>query len=195
MLLAQESKSVLKKAYLEQIVPELMKEHGYKNRHEVPKLEKIVINSAYGAAVDRQHPEAVCKDLTLIAGQKAVVTKARKSISNFKLREGMPIGAKVTLRGERMYDFIYRFVSVVLPLIRDFQGIGRKMDGAGNYTIGISDHSIFPEINTDSSKLQLGMDITFVTSAKSDEEGFTLLKLMGMPFRKPTKSSEEETQN
>mgnify|MGYP002622005305 CR=1 FL=1 len=191
MLVAQEPKSVLKQTYLEQIVPELMKEHGYKNRHEVPKLEKIVINSGYNASVDRSHPEAVIKDISLIAGQKAVTTKAKKSISNFKLREGMPVGCRVTLRGERMYDFIYRFVSVVLPLIRDFQGVSRKLDGKGNYTIGIADHSIFPEINTDSSKLQLGMDITFVTTAHTDEEGTSLLKLMGMPFRKPSKPSSD----
>ena len=192
MLIAPEAKSALKKTYLENVVPGLMKSRGYKNRHEVPKLEKIVINSGFDASVERSFPEDLAKDITLIAGQKAVITIARKSISNFKLREGMPIGVKVTLRGEKMYDFLYRYISVVLPLIRDFQGVKQKLDGNGNYTMGITDHTIFPEINSDSNKRQIGMDITIVTSAATDEEGAALLSLLGMPFRKPNKPVEEQ---
>ena len=191
MLVATESKSALKKAYLEKIVPELMKSRGYQNRHEVPKVEKVIINSGFDANVERSFPEDLAKEITLIAGQKAVITKASKSISNFKLREGMPIGVRVTLRGERMYDFLYRFISVVLPLIRDFQGMKRKLDGHGNYTVGITDHTIFPEINSDMNKRQIGMDITMVTSAASDDEGRELLSMLGMPFRKPAVQATE----
>ena len=192
MLVATEARSFLKKTYLEKIVPELMKSRGYTNRHQVPMVDKVVINSGFDAQVDRNFPEDLAKEIGLIAGQKAVITKASKSISNFKLREGMPIGVKVTLRGEKMYDFLYRFISVVLPLIRDFQGVKRKLDGNGNYTVGITDHTIFPEINSETSKRHIGMDVTMVTTATSDEEGLELLSLLGMPFMKPHKSTVEQ---
>lgn len=179
-------KPFLKTHYLEKVVPELRKTQGYANVHDVPKIEKIVINSAFDADADRSFIEELAKEIGLIAGQKPVITKARKSISNFKVREGMPLGVKVTLRGARMYDFLYRLLSVALPAIRDFQGVPSKFDGHGNYNLGITDHSIFPEINSDTNRRTLGMDITIVTSANSDDEGRELLKLMGMPFRKRT---------
>lgn len=175
----------LKKYYLETVVPELRKSQNYENAHQVPKIEKVVINSGFGAEVERNYPEEVAKEIGAIVGQQPVITKARQSISNFKVREGMPVGVKVTLRGARMYDFLYRLIAIALPAIRDFQGIPAKFDGNGNYNLGISDHSIFPEVNTDSAnRRNLGMDITIVTSATSDNEGRELLKLMGMPFRK-----------
>jgi len=184
-------KSVLKSLYEEKIVPELMKTHGYKNIHEVPKLIKVVINSGIGSKQDKQYQEDAVRDISLIACQKPIVTKARVSVSNFKLREGMPVGIKVTLRGEKMWNFMYRFINLALPAIRDFRGVSSKMDGQGNYTIGISDHTIFPEISADAKHINLGMDITFVTSAESDDEGRELLKLVGVPFRKSGQSQEQ----
>jgi len=177
-------KSVLKSLYEENIVPELMKAQGYKNLHEIPKVVKVVINSGIGSKQDKQYQEDAVRDIALIACQKPIVTKARLSVSNFKLREGMPVGIKVTLRGEKMWNFLYRFINLALPAIRDFRGVSGKLDGNGNYTIGISDHTIFPEISADAKHISLGMDITIVTSAKNDNEGRELLKLIGVPFRK-----------
>jgi large subunit ribosomal protein L5 len=180
--------AVLKKIYLESIVSELLKTLELKNKHEVPALEKIVINSRLNAQDDKTRIDEVYDAITQIAGQKAITVKAKQSISNFKLREGMPNGVKVTLRGERMYDFYYRLVNIALPIIRDFRGVSTKLDGRGNYNIGIADHTIFPEINTEGNRRNVGMDITIVTTAENDEGGRELLKLLGMPFRKPSKN-------
>lgn len=171
-----------------------MKDRGYQNVHEVPRLVKVVINTGVSANLDRSAVEEAAKDLSSICGQKAVITKAKKSISNFKLREGMPIGAKVTLRGANMWEFVYRFINIALPNIRDFRGVPSKLDGCGNYTIGITDHTIFPEITSEGNRRQMGMDITFVTSATTNEEGFDLIKRLGMPFRKSTASAEAVTE-
>ncbi len=178
------SEPFLSKKYKEEIVHSLMKEFGYKNLYCVPKIEKIVINSAIGADADKTQVQDVQRDISSIAGQKAVISKARKSISNFKLRQGMPVGAKVTLRGHNMYEFLLKFISVSLPKIRDFRGVSNKFDGNGNYSIGINDHTIFPEITIDRDKKVIGMDITFVTTANTDKEGHSLLSKFGMPFRK-----------
>ncbi|MBC2593311.1 50S ribosomal protein L5 [Ruficoccus amylovorans] len=186
----------LKKAYLDTVVPELLKSLGYKNVHQVPKVEKVVINSGLNASRDKNWVAEVQKEITSIAGQQAVVTKARKSVSNFKLREGMPNGVAVTLRGSKMYDFLLRFINIALPNIRDFRGVSQKFDGSGNYSIGISDSTIFPEISHDTSgRESIGMDITIVTSASSDKEGRELLKLLGMPFRKPSSQTAAATAN
>lgn len=174
----------LSKLYKEEITKALMQEFGYKNLYCVPKIEKIVINSAIGADADKTQVQDVQKDISSIAGQKAVLSKARKSISNFKLRQGMPVGAKVTLRGRNMYEFLLKFISISLPKIRDFRGVLNKFDGRGNYSIGISDYTIFPEITIDRDKKVIGMDITFVTTANTDKEGHALLSKFGMPFRK-----------
>ncbi|QXD23815.1 50S ribosomal protein L5 [Opitutia bacterium ISCC 51] len=174
----------LKTTYSEQIVPALMKSRGYKNVMQVPKLEKIVLNTGVGTNNDKNVINDIAKDYGLITGQKPVITLARKSISNFKLREGMPVGVKVTLRGNSMWEFLYRLITVSLPLIRDFRGINKKLDGRGNFTLGITDHTIFPEINVDTHKHTVGMDVCIVTSAKDDDEGGELLTLLGMPFRK-----------
>jgi large subunit ribosomal protein L5 len=176
--------SVLKSLYEEKIVPELMKANGYKNLHEVPKVVKVVINSGVGSKQDKQYQDDAVRDIALIACQKPIATKARISVSNFNLREGMPVGIKVTLRGDKMWNFLYRFINLALPAIRDFRGLSAKLDGNGNYTIGISEHTIFPEISADAKHINLGMDITIVTSAKTDEEGRELLKAIGVPFRK-----------
>ncbi|WP_343219087.1 50S ribosomal protein L5 [Cerasicoccus maritimus] len=185
----------LKKHYNDVVVPELKKSQGYANAHQVPKVTKVVINSGFNATKDKNWAAEVQKEISSIAGQHAVMTKASKSVSNFKLREGMPIGVKVTLRGERMYDFLFRLIAVALPNIRDFRGISRKLDGQGNYTLGVTDSTIFPEISADTGGREaIGMDITIVTSADSDDEGRELLQLMGMPFRKPTTPKPEETQ-
>lgn len=177
----------LKKFYKEEVVPALQESLGLKNVMQIPKLEKIVLNSGIGSSGgDKTVMEEVLKDMTAISGQKAVITKARKSISNFKLREGMPVGVKVTLRGNQMWEFLYRLIKVSLPLIRDFRGIGKRMDGRGNYTLGISDNTIFPEINVDGHKRLSGLDICIVTTAQNDKEGLELLTLLGMPFRKQT---------
>ncbi len=179
--------------YNEQVVPELKKQRGYQNPHEVPRLLKVVINSGINASRDKNWIEDVRKDISLLAGQRAVITKARESISNFKLREGVPIGVKVTLRGTRMYDFLLRLLAVSLPNIRDFRGLSAKLDGHGNYTLGISDHTIFPEISADTGgRDSIGMDITLVTSAETDDEARELLGKLGMPFRK--RSSDNQAQ-
>ncbi len=174
----------LKNKYLKEIIPTLKEKFQYKSVMQVPKVEKICINKGVGAAVaDKKIVDVALEEITSIAGQKAVSTKSKKAISNFKLREEMPIGVKVTLRGDRMYEFMDRLVSVALPRVRDFKGVSDKgFDGRGNYTLGIKEQIIFPEISIDKVQKINGMDITFVTSAKTDEESFELLKAMGMPF-------------
>jgi len=174
----------IKKKYTEEIIPNLQKEFGYKCIMQVPKLEKIVINQGVGQAVaDKKMLDVALKEITDITGQKAVATLSRKDISNFKLRKKMPIGVMVTLRRERMYEFLERLVAVSLPRVRDFRGINDKFDGRGNYTLGIEEQIIFPEIIIDQVNKILGMNITFVTSAKTDEEGYALLKEFGLPFK------------
>lgn len=176
---------VLKDLYLKQIVPFLMKEHGFKNIHVVPKIEKVVLNSRIDSSLDKAHIEQLVKEVGLIAGQKPLITKARKSISNFKLREGVPTGVKVTLRGNRMYDFLYRLINVALPVIRDFRGVSKKMDKSGNLNIGIVDHTIFPEIKVETSNRQnIGLDIAIVTNTNNDKDALLLFEKLGMAFRK-----------
>ena len=170
--------------YKERIVPALEKEFGYTTVMQVPKLKKIVINQGLGAATqDKKLIENAINELTAITGQKAVATLSRKDISNFKLRKKMPIGVMVTLRRDKMYEFLERLIRVALPRIRDFKGIEGKLDGRGNYTLGITEQIIFPEINIDAINKLMGMNITFVTSARTDEEGFSLLKHFGLPFK------------
>lgn len=178
--------SNFKKLYNETIAGDLMKEFNYKSKMEVPKLEKIVINMGVGeGAADSKWIEAAVKDLELIAGQKPVITKARKSIAGFKIREGQAIGAKVTLRGENMYNFMEKLIKIALPRVRDFRGVSKTaFDGKGNYTLGIKEQLIFSEINYDDVAKVRGMDIVFVTTAKSNEEAIKLLSAFGMPFRK-----------
>ncbi len=174
----------LKKDYLERIVPALQKEFNYTSVMQVPALKKIVINQGLGqATADKKIIETAINELTAITGQKAVATLSRKDISNFKLRKKMPIGVMVTLRRERMYEFLERLIRVALPRIRDFKGIEGKLDGRGNYTLGIQEQIIFPEINLDGITKILGMNITFVTSANTDAEGYALLKEFGLPFK------------
>jgi len=175
----------LQEKYTKEVVPALIKEFGYKSKMEVPKIEKIVINQGIGKAVaDKKLIENAVSELTLIAGQKAIPTYSKKDISNFKLRKGVPIGVKVTLRRKKMYEFLERLISASLPRIRDFQGLNTKLDKRGNYTFGITEQIIFPEIDIDKISQILGMDITIVTTAKTDEEGFSLLKEFGIPFKK-----------
>ena len=179
-----ETKCNFQKKYVEEIIPALMKEFNYKSVMQVPKLDKIVLNQGIGQGVsDKKLIETAVKELTDIAGQKAMATLSRKDISNFKLRKGMAIGTTVTLRRERMYEFLERLVRVALPRIRDFRGINSKLDGKGNYTLGIEEQIIFPEIVLDQISKILGMSITFVTSANTDEEGYALLKEFGLPFK------------
>ena len=179
----------LKTNYREQIVPALMKEFGYKSIMQVPRLQKIVVNQGMGQAVaDKKLIEVAAEELSLITGQKAVTTKSRKDISNFKLRKGMPIGVMVTLRSDRMYEFLERLIAVALPRIRDFKGINEKFDGKGNYTLGVAEQIIFPEIDIDKITKIFGMEITFVTSAKSDEEAYALLREFGLPFKNAKKN-------
>ncbi|HEY5507515.1 MAG TPA: 50S ribosomal protein L5 [Paludibacter sp.] len=174
----------LKQEYAERIAPALMQEFGYKSTMQVPVLKKIVINQGLGLAVaDKKIIETAITELTTITGQKAVATMSKKDISNFKLRKKMPIGVMVTLRREKMYEFLERLVRVALPRIRDFKGIECKLDGRGNYTLGVEEQIIFPEINIDNIVKLLGMNITFVTSAQTDEEGYALLKEFGLPFK------------
>ena len=175
----------LKEKYTKTIVSDLMSKHNYKNVMEVPKLEKIVVNIGCGDATSNSKLlEAAMKDLELITGQKPVATKAKKSIAGFKLREGQAIGCKVTLRGENMYNFLDKLISITLPRVRDFRGISNKaFDGRGNYTLGLTEQLIFPEIEYDKVDKLRGMDIIFVTTAKSDEEAKELLTLLGMPFK------------
>ncbi len=173
----------LKTKYKDAIAPKLMDSQGYSSKMQVPALKKIVLNLCVSLSNDRDTLTALAEDLGKITGQKAVITKAKKSVSNFKLREGMPIGARVTLRGDRMYEFMDRLVNVTLPRIRDFRGIpGQSFDGQGNYSMGLQEQTVFPEIDPDKVKKTHGMDITFVTSAATDAEAKELLTLMGMPF-------------
>jgi large subunit ribosomal protein L5 len=176
----------LKKKYQEEIIPALQEKFQYKSIMEVPKLQKICLNQGLGQAVaDKKILEAALNDMSAIAGQKAVAAKSKKDIANFKLRKGMAIGARVTLRGDKMYEFLERLVAVALPRVRDFRGISPKgFDGAGNYNMGITEQIIFPEIDIDKVNKILGMDITFVTTAKTNEEGLALLTEFGMPFKK-----------
>ncbi|WP_167955477.1 50S ribosomal protein L5 [Anaerosporobacter faecicola] len=178
--------SRLKETYLNEIVEGMTKKFGYKNVMEVPKLDKIVINMGVGEAKDNAKVlDTAVKDLEIIAGQKVVLTRAKNSVANFKIREGMPIGCKVTLRGERMYDFADRLINLALPRVRDFRGVNpNAFDGRGNYALGIKEQLIFPEIEYDKVDKVRGMDIIFVTTAKTDEEARYLLTLFGMPFKK-----------
>ena len=178
----------LKKEYAERIAPALKSQFQYSSSMQIPVLKKIVINQGLGMAVaDKKIIEVAINEMTAITGQKAVATVSRKDIANFKLRKKMPIGVMVTLRRERMYEFLEKLVRVALPRIRDFKGIESKFDGRGNYTLGIQEQIIFPEINIDSITRILGMNITFVTTAKTDEEGYTLLKEFGLPFKNAKK--------
>lgn len=175
----------LKQDYKQRIVPALKEKFGYSTVMQVPVLEKIVINQGLGEAVaDKKVIEIAINELTAIAGQKAAQTLSKKDIANFKVRKKMPIGVRVTLRREKMYEFLERLIKVVLPRIRDFNGINSKLDGRGNYTLGVTEQIIFPEINIDSISKLMGMNITFVTTAKTDEEGLALLKEFGLPFKK-----------
>ena len=175
----------MKQDYKERIVPALKKEFNYKSVMQVPVLKKIVINQGLGrmATADKKIIDVAVDELTTITGQKAIITLSKKDVSNFKLRRKMPIGVMVTLRQEKMYEFLERLVRVALPRIRDFKGIESKLDGHGNYTLGIQEQIIFPEINIDNINKILGMNITFVTSAKTDEEGYALLRAFGLPFK------------
>jgi len=178
----------LKKKYREEIIPALTKEFDYKTVMQVPRLEKIIINRGVGKAVaDKKLIEVAQEELTNITGQKSIQTFSKKDISNFKLRKGMPIGVKVTLRRDKMYEFLERLIAVALPRIRDFNGVSAKFDGRGNYTLGITEQIIFPEIDYDKIHSIIGMEISFVTTANSDEEGFALLKEFGIPFKSTNK--------
>ena len=174
----------LRKHYLEHVVPELMKLRGYTNKHEVPRLQKITINTGIDAEADKNAIADVQRDVATLAGQKPVLAKSRKAIANFKLKQGQIVGCHVTLRGSSMWEFLLRLIAVALPTIRDFRGMSPKLDGQGNYTIGITDHTIFPEITVDNVKKHIGLDITIVTSANTDDEARDLLRLLGMPFRR-----------
>jgi large subunit ribosomal protein L5 len=175
----------LKTKYKDEVIPALMKRFGYKTIMQVPKLEKISMNRGVnGAVTDKKLVDIALDEMTTISGQKAVATMSKKDISNFKLRKHMPIGARVTLRGEKMYEFLDRLISVALPRVRDFKGINEKsFDGRGNYTMGVTEQIIFPEIDIDKVSRITGMDITFVTTANTDEEAYELLKELGMPFK------------
>ncbi len=179
----------LKKRYQDEIAPALMKKFGFKSPMQVPRLLKICLNQGVnGATSDKKLVDVAVQEMTMIAGQKAVASHARKAISNFKLREGMPIGARVTLRQNRMYEFLDRLVAVSLPRVRDFKGVNNKgFDGRGNYTLGVKEQIIFPEIDLDKISRINGMDITFVTSAQNDEEAYALLEALGIPFKKDNK--------
>lgn len=175
----------LKEKYVEDVIPAMKEKFGYENDHQVPKLVKIVLNMGVGeASHNSKIAEAIEAQLTKIAGQKAVVTKAKKSIASYKLREGMPVGAMATLRGERMYDFLQKLICVVLPRIRDFRGISAKsFDGRGNYTMGLKEQALFPEITYEEVDLVKGMNVSVITTAETDEEARELLRLLGMPFK------------
>ncbi len=179
----------LKQKYREEIVPAMQKEFGYKSVMQVPVLEKIIINQGLGSAIaDKKIMEVAIEELTSISGQKAVSTISRKDISNFKLRKKMPIGVRVTLRSDKMYEFLERLIAIALPRIRDFKGISDKFDGRGNYTLGVTEQIIFPEIVLDKISKMNGYNITFVTTANTDEEGYALLKNFGLPFKNAKKN-------
>ena len=174
----------LKKLYVEQVIPELTRTRGYKNRHQVPRLVKIAINTGIDADADKNQIADIQRDIAQIAGQKPVLARSRKAIANFKLKQGQVVGCHVTLRGDAMWEFLCRLLVVALPTIRDFRGVPSKFDGQGNYNLGITDHSIFPEITVENVKKHIGLDLTLVTTAQSDDEGRELLRLLGMPFRR-----------
>jgi large subunit ribosomal protein L5 len=174
----------LKKLYAEQIAPELVKSRGYKNKHEVPKLVKISLNTGIDADADKNQIADVARDMGAIAGQKPILNRSRKAIANFKLKPNQIVGCSVTLRGNSMWEFLYRLLAVALPTIRDFRGVPSKLDGQGNYNLGVTDHTIFPEIMVENVKKHIGLDVTIVTTAGTDEEGRELLRLLGMPFRR-----------
>jgi large subunit ribosomal protein L5 len=175
----------LKTKYSEEIIPALMEKFSYSSVMQVPRLSKIIVNSGVGQAVaDKKLIDITTEEISNITGQKAIQTMSTKDVSNFKLRKGMPIGVKVTLRREKMYEFLERLINVALPRLRDFNGINSKFDGQGNYSLGITEQIIFPEIDIDKINKIMGLEITFVTSAKTDEEGFALLKEFGLPFKK-----------
>jgi large subunit ribosomal protein L5 len=174
----------LQKIYNEQVVPGLVQSRGYKNKHQVPRVVRVVINSGIDAEADKNQIADVQRDISVIAGQKPVLAKARKAISNFKLKENQVVGCHVTLRGAAMWEFLYRLIAVALPSIRDFRGVSPKLDGQGNYNIGITDFTIFPEITVENVKKSLGLDIAIVTTAQTDDEGRELLRALGMPFRR-----------
>ncbi len=183
----------LKKLYLEQVVPELVKSRGYKNKHQVPKLVKVNLNTGIDADADKNQIADIARDMGLIAGQKPILNRSRKAIANFKLKPNQIVGCSVTLRGPAMWEFLYRLLSVALPTIRDFRGVGTKLDGQGNYNLGITDFAIFPEITIENVKKTMGLDITIVTTANTDDEGRELLKLLGMPFRRPEATAPQKT--
>ena len=178
--------SVLANEYQEEILPQLMEKFDYDNVMQAPKLEKVVVNVGLGdAKEDTKLLDTVVDEIARITGQSPTVTRAKKSIANFKIREGMPVGVKVTLRGEQMFEFLYKLINITMPRIRDFRGVSPKsFDGRGNYSLGISEHTVFPEINIDDVDNVHGLEITIVTSAETDEEAFELLSLMGMPYKK-----------
>ena len=184
--------------YLKEVVPALKEKHKYRNPHQVPRMQKIVVNMGVSASLEKSAIDDAAKDLALITGRKAAISKSRHSIANFKLREGQPIGCHVTLRRDTMYEFFDRLIATALPRIRDFRGLSpRSFDGRGNYTLGVGDQTIFPEIELDKIKRQQGMDITIVTSARTNDEAMDLLKLMGMPFaetkaKEPSKEPSKE---
>jgi len=188
-------KARLYEKYNKEVVPALRDKHKYANPHQIPRIQKIVVNMGVSASLEKGAIDDAAKDLSLITGRKAVISKSRHSIANFKLREGQPIGCRVTLRRDAMYEFFDRLIATALPRIRDFRGLSaRSFDGRGNYTLGVGDQTIFPEIELDKIKRQQGMDITIVTSARNNEEALDLLKLMGMPFaetkpKEPAKDS------
>ena len=174
----------LKKLYIDQVAPELVKNRGYKNKHQVPRILKIKLNSGIDAEADKNQIADVARDLAAIAGQKPVLSRTQRAIANFKLKPNQITGCSVTLRGHSMWEFLYRLLAVALPTIRDFRGVPAKLDGQGNYTLGVTDFTIFPEITVENVKKTMGLDITIVTSAETDDEARELLKLLGMPFRR-----------
>jgi large subunit ribosomal protein L5 len=174
----------IKKRYHDEVVPAFLKSRGYKNGHQVPRLVKIVLNTGIDADADKNQIADAQRDMGLIAGQKAVLSRTKKAISNFKLKENQIVGCHVTLRGDSMWEFLHRLLAVALPTIRDFRGLPSRLDGQGNYTLGVTDFTIFPEITVENIKKSMGLDITLVTSAQTDDEGRELLRLLGMPFRR-----------
>jgi large subunit ribosomal protein L5 len=189
-------KARLYQKYVKEVVPALKEKHKYGNLHQIPRLEKIVVNMGVSASLEKSALDDAAKDLALITGRKAATSKSRHSIANFKLREGQPIGCRVTLRRDVMYEFFDRLVATALPRIRDFRGLSpRKFDGRGNYTFGVADQTIFPEIELDKIKRQQGMDITIVTSARTDAEALDLLKLMGLPLAEAKEAPQKGPQD
>jgi len=181
----------LQEKYEKEVRPALVTSRGYKNVHQVPNLTKIVLNSAFKADADKAHMAEVVKEITKLSGQKPIITYASKSVASFKVREGMPLGCVVTLRGARMWEFMLRLTAVALPMIRDFRGVGNRLDGRGNFSLGIVDHTIFPETQADGSqRANIGMDVVIVTTATNDDEGRELLRMLGMPFRRSSAATE-----